>query len=101
MNDKAKLIADKMAEPAVAKLKDAWTDPAAPRWLQVTKVKPTGVDHWVVRLRSGKEILLTDEEWNGAIYNADHAQGTPASRWREKGEIDPHGTRYDCERAST
>jgi hypothetical protein len=29
------------------------------------------------------------------------AQGTPASRWREKGEIDPHGTRYDCERAST
>jgi NTP pyrophosphatase (non-canonical NTP hydrolase) len=79
MNDKAKLIAEKMAEPAFAKLKDAWSDPNAPRWLQVTKVKPTGVNHWVVRLRSGKEILLTDEEWNGAIYNADHAQGQPAS----------------------
>ncbi|WP_257164639.1 hypothetical protein [Bradyrhizobium sp. SRS-191] len=29
------------------------------------------------------------------------AQQTPASRWREKGEPDPHGTRYDCERAKT
>jgi hypothetical protein len=25
---------------------------------------------------------------------------TPAATWREKGEPDPHGTHYDCERAS-
>jgi hypothetical protein len=24
---------------------------------------------------------------------------TPAAQWREKGEADPHGTQYECERA--
>jgi hypothetical protein len=28
------------------------------------------------------------------------AIGTPASTWRANGEPDPHGTRYNCERAS-
>jgi hypothetical protein len=28
------------------------------------------------------------------------AQSTPAAQWREKGEADPHGNQYDCERAS-
>lgn len=26
---------------------------------------------------------------------------TPAARWRANGSPDPHGTRYDCERAAT
>jgi hypothetical protein len=25
---------------------------------------------------------------------------TPAARWREEGKSDPHGNRYDCDRAS-
>lgn len=25
---------------------------------------------------------------------------TPGAQWREKGEADPHGTRYECERAA-
>ena len=25
---------------------------------------------------------------------------TPAARWREEGQPDPHGNRYDCERAA-
>lgn len=29
----------------------------------------------------------------------DGMETTPAARWHEKGEPDPHGTRYDCERA--
>lgn len=27
------------------------------------------------------------------------AMRTPAARWREEGKPDPHGARYDCERA--
>ena len=27
-------------------------------------------------------------------------QATPAARWREEGQPDPHGRRYDCERAA-
>ncbi|WP_441280622.1 hypothetical protein [Tardiphaga sp. 862_B3_N1_1] len=27
------------------------------------------------------------------------AHGTPGAQWRQDGEPDPHGTRYDCERA--
>lgn len=27
------------------------------------------------------------------------SQSTPGAEWREKGEPDPHGTTYDCERA--
>lgn len=27
-------------------------------------------------------------------------QATPAAHWREKGEPDPHGTSYACERAN-
>jgi hypothetical protein len=50
----------------------------------------------------GLTDLLADQiTENRAALDAVPAQGTPASRWREKGEIDPHGTRYDCERAST
>ena len=27
-------------------------------------------------------------------------QSTPSAKWREEGEVDPHGNRYNCERAS-
>lgn len=33
-------------------------------------------------------------------HPAQPASETPSSRWKENGEPDPHGTRYDCERAA-
>lgn len=32
--------------------------------------------------------------------NMTDTKSTPAAQWREKGEADPHGNQYDCERAA-
>ena len=33
-----------------------------------------------------------------ALTQSDAAGSTPAAEWRERGEADPHGDRYDCPR---
>lgn len=34
-----------------------------------------------------------------ALPATSQAKATPAAKWREEGREDPHGSRYDCERA--
>src|SRR5690606_9836677 len=52
--------------------------------------------------RAGHNVTLNQAVTMGQIADAlavEQPQGTPSSRWAADGEPDPHGTRYDCERA--
>ena len=71
-------IAEKMGEPAFKELAqrlDAninW-----PRLLPVIKVRTTGVTSWIVMLPGGREIILSDAEWQATIPS--RANGERAS----------------------
>lgn len=77
-DDLSERIRAKMQEPAFRELGERldaninW-----PRYLPIQKVRPTAVSDWLVRLSSGREIGLTNDEWESAL------SCTAGQEWRE------------------
>lgn len=58
----------------------------------------TSDGHITTLTAEGRDVDL--EFTINVLPSPEAPQTTPAAHWREKGEPDPHGTRYACERAA-
>ena len=75
-------------------------------------VSPTNADDWELDLQRDDSpdpmgrVSASAAEANARRAATDNpvfpapGRSTPAAHWRNAGELDPHGTSYDCERAS-
>ncbi len=73
---------------------------------QLARLKPISDEnpHYTLQLRGfdGNHtnwMNFDAEQLEGIRRVLTGQQGTPSAQWRAAGEADPHGDRYDCERA--
>lgn len=92
----SKLIAAKMAEPAMAEFAKNIPQLNELRYLPVIKQRPCAVSDWYVLLPSGKEIILSVADWEAATPPAPAVEEVEACPYNfdgkchlETGEIGP------------